>query len=212
MSTNTWRWLHCGASNFITNVGCAVCNNRRGTSPRAEPPTPASVMTSDDGAAVQASTRIVDELERLAKLRDAGILTDADVQTLKARLLAPKKSETVEPEPVPTVGPRQRTGRWEYSTFVEPLGEVKIKGAGWKFSGGLSHEKGEALIEEAAKRLVRRLAPGGWEPDEPYDAGSLTVKGHVRMTNATPKLGKWGSGEDFRLHEVRMNFRRWVTD
>ena len=115
----------------------------------------------------------------------------------------------------PTSDPPTSTlGHWENKEFSELFyGNPK-----WRSDGPYEYDYLNSLaqamrveINATVKALLERVAPFGWEPTEPTDAGRLLLASRIDM-----KLVKTGFllSEKFynELTQVRISFRRWVTN
>lgn len=144
---------------------------------------------------------LADELERLAKLYEAGILDDEELKAAKARLLhAPAPSAMAQPQ-------------WEYKEVVIPLNFQGKYSCPSEMTESALFKRGAELYAENASPLILRTlqkeGQAGWQPAEPADLLSLYLGGHVRM-----RCSFWGGAflrSKVQFEKATIRLRRLVS-
>lgn len=115
------------------------------------------------------------------------------------------KSQNDVSGPVETIRP----GHWEFKEFRQAIGEGASFESSFRMDGGMPDEGMRRPIDYAVRQILTQTQrDGDWEPMEPIDAGSLYKSQRV-LTDYKKSLL---FGDKMILREVRVNFRRWVSD
>ncbi|MDO8530637.1 MAG: hypothetical protein Q7T26_00485 [Dehalococcoidia bacterium] len=108
-------------------------------------------------------------------------------------------------------GGAQELGRWKYQEFSAKLDGREYEATGVPIDGSIPWPDAMSSIGHAVQKLVNRVGSDGWQPVEPIEVDRLWRSKRISGTSRDGSLLAWNPKIYWRPHEVRINFRRWVS-